>query len=230
MTTQTDEGASAALRRLAEPLWQAQLTHPFVRGIGDGTLPAATFALWLKQDYLFLIDYARVLGYAAARAPDLATMRGFAAVMHETLHVEMDLHRSYVAAFGITAADLERERKLPTTQAYTDFLLRTAATADFAEVAAAILPCMWGYSDLGRALAAGTPADERFARWIAKYAADEFAARARWCRGVVDAAAAGLAPAGREAMTAAFLTACQYELAFWEMAWRGESWPVSIAS
>ena len=34
-----------------------------------------------------------------------------------------------------------------------------AATGDFAEIVAALLPCMWGYSEIGRALqAAGPPA------------------------------------------------------------------------
>ncbi|MBA2596016.1 MAG: thiaminase II [Chloroflexia bacterium] len=213
------------LRQRAGPLWDAQLVHPLVRGIGDGTLAIETFGLWLRQDYLFLIDYGRTLGYAAARAPDLATQQGFAAAMHETLHTEMDLHRSYVAEFGIMAADLEREAMLPTTQAYTDFLLRTAATADFAEIVAAILPCMWGYSDLGRALARqGFPADERYARWITMYAADEFATLAQWCRDVLDTAAEHLSPAARHRVETAFMISSRYELAFWEMAWRGENW------
>jgi hypothetical protein len=45
--------------------------------------------------------------------------------------------------------------------------LRTAATADIAEVLATLLPCMWGYSELGRSMAAkGLPADPRYGRWI----------------------------------------------------------------
>lgn len=213
------------LRRLAEPIWTAQLAHPFVQGIGDGTLDVATFGLWLKQDYLFLIDYARAMGYAAARAPDLETMRGFATVMHETLHVEMELHRSYVDEFGITAEDLAQEPTLPTTQAYANFLVRTAATADFVEMAAAVLPCMWGYSELGRALAEqGLPAEERYARWITLYAAEEFAQLAQWCRAIVDTAAEGLSDAALRRVEDAFLTSSRYELAFWDMAWMGESW------
>jgi hypothetical protein len=34
------------LRRLAEPIWAAQHAHPFVRGIGDGTLDLERFVLW----------------------------------------------------------------------------------------------------------------------------------------------------------------------------------------
>jgi thiaminase (transcriptional activator TenA) len=217
---------SARLHRLVEPTWAAQHAHPFVLGIGDGTLEPARFAFWLRQDYLFLIDYCRCFGYAAARAPDLATMIRFAGLLQETLVSEMNLHRSYVAEFGITAADLERERKAPTTQGYTDFLLRVAATGDVAELAAALLPCMWGYSEIGRELARrGLPDEERYARWIEVYAAAEFADLASWCRELVDRVAAGLTGDAWRRVEEAFVTSSRYELAFWEMAWRGETWP-----
>jgi hypothetical protein len=42
-------------------------------------------------------------------------------------------------------------------------------------VLAALLPCMWGYSELGRSMAAtGLPADPRYRRWIQTYADPEF--------------------------------------------------------
>jgi thiaminase/transcriptional activator TenA len=47
----------------------------------------------------------------------------FADLACETLHDEMDLHRSYCADLGIPAADLEREQMAPTTRGYTDFML-----------------------------------------------------------------------------------------------------------
>ena len=49
----------------------AQHEHPFVRGIGDGTLPEAALPRYVRQDYLFLIDYGRLLALGAARAPRL---------------------------------------------------------------------------------------------------------------------------------------------------------------
>ena len=64
---------------------------------------------------------------AAARSPDLTTLRKFAELLQATAVTEMDLHRSYAASFGITEAELEREEMAPVTRSYTDFLLRTAA-------------------------------------------------------------------------------------------------------
>ena len=215
---------SDELRREAEPIWNAQHEHLFVRGIGDGTLSEQKFRHFLRQDYLFLVDYARLLALACARAPSLAAMRRLAELAQAVLGEEMELHRTAAAAWGIAPEELERERPTRTTRAYTDFLLRTAALGDFAELVAALLPCMWGYSELGRRLAqAPRPADERYARWIDEYAGDDFARLAEWCRELCDAAAAEGGPETRKRMREAFLQSSRHELAFWEMAWREES-------
>ena len=56
------------LHRRAASIWEAQHHHPFVRGIGDGTLDNEKFKHWVKQDYLYLIDYARLFAVAVAKA------------------------------------------------------------------------------------------------------------------------------------------------------------------
>src|ERR671933_2171974 len=96
------------LRRLVDPIWEAQHAHPFVRGIGDGSLDVERFAYWIRQDYLFLIEYCRLFGLAAARAPDLSTIARFADLLQATARTEMELHRGYAAQFGIGLDALER--------------------------------------------------------------------------------------------------------------------------
>ena len=214
------------LREAADPIWRSQLDHPFVRGIASGDLDPKRFEHWVRQDYLFLIEYCRLFGLAAARAPDLATLVAFADLLQATARTEMDLHRGLAAEIGVGAADLEREEMAPTTRAYTDFLVRTAATGDFAELCAALLPCMWGFSEIGVSLArSARPDDPRYASWIDSYASEEFATLAGWCRDLVDGLAEGAAAPLRERMKAAFVTSSRYELAFWDMAWRLERWP-----
>ncbi len=218
---------SHRLRQKADAVWEAQHRHPFVRGIGEGTLDLEAFKFWVRQDYLFLVEYARVLALAAAKAPDLETMTRFAALLDETLKLEMGLHRSYAAEFGISEEELEREEIAPATRAYTDFLARTAALGDFAELVAALTPCMWGFSEIGQRLAAGPqPADERYRRWIEMYSSPEFAALAEWCRGLLDRLAGGLPSEAQSRLEAAFLTSSRHEYLFWEAAYQQQSWPV----
>jgi len=214
------------LRRLVDPIWEAQHAHPFVRGIGDGSLDVEKFADWIRQDYLFLIEYCRLFALGAARAPDLDTIARFADLLQATARTEMDLHRGYAAQFGISTDALEHETMAPTTRGYTDFLLRVAATGDFAELAAALLPCMWGFSEIGRRLAEQPrPPDARYAAWVEMYADPEFATLADWCRALVDRLAEDAGPFARQRMEAAFVTSSRYELAFWEAALTMERWP-----
>jgi thiaminase/transcriptional activator TenA len=215
------------LRQEAAGIWEAQHQHPFVRGIGDGKLDLERFTFWLRQDYVFLIEYARLLGLAAARSPDVETMMRFAGLLKETLETEMTLHRAYADEFGLSREALEREQPAPTTRAYTDFLIRVAATGDFAELVAALLPCMWSFSEIGQRLAIQpAPADRRYAQWIAMYSSREFAELAEWCRELLDSLAAGLPEHDLKKLEEAFLTSSRYEWQFWEMAWKMERWRI----
>lgn len=210
----------------ARPLWESQLDHPFVRALADGTLEPDVFANWVRQDYLYLKDFARIFAWAVAKADRLDSMGWYAGVLHLTLNTEMQLHRDYAARFGIGEEELEAERMWPTTRAYTDFLLRTAADGDMKELLAALLPCAWGYSWLGEKLAAGErPADDRYAAWIDQYASQEFAEAAAWLRGELDRLAeGGLGATEARRLEELFVLSSRYEVRFWEMCWSGESW------
>ena len=215
------------LRRNAAPIWDAQHQHRFVHGIGDGTLDLERFKFWLRQDYVFLIEYARVVALAAARSPQLDTICKFATLLNETVNTEMGLHRAYAAEFSISNQELEHETPAPATRAYTDFLLRVAATGDYAELVAALLPCMWAFSEIGLRLATlPAPADRRYAKWIDMYSSPEFAELARWCRRLLDEVAAGLSEHQLNKLEEVFLTSSRYEWQFWEMAWNQERWHV----
>jgi thiaminase (transcriptional activator TenA) len=213
-------GFSSGLRRDAASVWEAQHEHPFVRGIGDGSLEPARFRRYVRQDYLFLIDYGRLLALACARAPRLELAERFAELARATLLDELALHRSYAAEWEIAADELEAATPAPATRAYTDYLLRTAALGDFAELVAALLPCMWAYSEIGQRLAKrGRPENELYARWIDSYADEEFARLADWCREACDEAAGEVGSAGRERMRRAFVESSRHELAFWQACW-----------
>ena len=216
-----------ALYEAGRPVWDAQLAHPFVRGIAGGDLPEESFKRWVVQDYRYLIEFSRVFAWAAAKADRLESMSWYAAALHLTLNTEMQLHRQYAARFGLSAADLENAPMWPTNRAYTDFLVRTAADGDLADLVAALLPCAWGYVHVGQELAKRKPpSDQRYADWIAQYSSTEFAEAADWLKREMNRLAEGTTPEKRRRLTELFVLSSRYEWLFWEMCWRGESWAV----
>ena len=93
---------SQRLRKAARPIWDRCLTHPFVAGIGDGTLPAEKFQYFMLQDYLYLFDYARVFALGVVKAREAALMRVFARNVDAILGGEMNIHRAYMERLGIS--------------------------------------------------------------------------------------------------------------------------------
>jgi thiaminase/transcriptional activator TenA len=225
-----DMSLSDELFAVAEPHWVRQVQHPFVRGLSDGTLGEDRFIRWILQDYRYLKEYARVFAWAVAKADRLESMAWYSGVLDLTLNTEMELHREYAARFGISAADLEAEPMWPTTRAYTDFLVRTAADGDMLDLLGALLPCTWGYVYIaGRLAGEEPPEDPRYADWIQQYASPEFADALAWLRTELDRLARGIGKEKEDRIKEIFLTSTRYEGLFWDMCWRGESWDTQNA-
>jgi len=218
----------ARLHEAAAPLRARIQTHPFVLGLGDGSLPGDRYDFYLRQDYLFLIQYCRVLALAVARADDLATAARLADVLNVTLNTEMDLHREACWAAGIAPEALEATRPAPTTTAYTHHLRLVAETEDLAAILAAMLPCAHGYWEIATRLrASGLPEQQPlYANWIRMYTSDEYESLARWMVDAFDRLASDAPPSRAEVWSDVFLTSERYEYLFWEMAWRMEEWPL----
>ena len=210
----------------ALPVRKAILDHPFITGVGDGTLPVEKFKFYVTQDYVYLIDYSRVLALASARAPDLECMGWFARLLDETLNTEMELHRSYCAEFGITRQELEATEAAPTTLAYTSYLLKVAHQGSFGELVAALVPCQWGYWEIGNHLAErGEPEQAPlYSQWIRMYTSPEFEELAQEIRDLTDRVAEGAGPDELRAMSQAYVTSVRFEYRFWDMAYRLERW------
>lgn len=221
-------GFSDNMRRECAVIWDTEHNHPLVTGIGDGTLELDKFRYYMRQDYIYLIDFCRVIALAAAKTPDVEDMGWFAKLLDETLNTEMALHVSFCEDFGISEEELLATQPSPTTQAYTRFLLQVAYRGSVGEISSAILPCMWGYSEIGQMLHdRGLPEDAPlYARWIEMYNSEEFADLAAQLRGFLDRIAEDCGNDELDRMRDAFVKGSQYEYMFWDAAWRMEEWPV----
>lgn len=218
---------SEQLREKCLPIWRQNHQHPFVTGMGNGTLQADKFRFYMVQDYLYLIQYAKVFALGAVKADDLATMGKFAALLDGTLNEEMSLHRQYAARFGITEEELEAAQPSPVTLAYTHYMLHAAQNGTLADVVAAVLPCAWSYWEIGKELnqIPGAAENELYGEWIKMYSSEEFGQLAQWCIDLMDEQAEGKSEKERARLEEIFLNTTRFEYLFWDMAYNGEMWP-----
>ncbi len=101
---------------------------------------------------------------------------------------ELRLHEDYAASLAV---DLENFRPHPATRAYTDFLLRTAWTAEVGEIMAAMTPCMRLYAYLGQELALAGHSQNPYREWIETYSSEKFEALAAGLESLLDELAEG---------------------------------------
>lgn len=186
------------------------LAHPFVRRLGDGTLPQPVFAGYVAQDAFYLESFARAYALAVAHSPDRAGFDAFADLL-AGVRDELRLHEGYARQWGIDLAAVE---PLPATLAYTDFLLATAALGSLGQTCAALTPCMRLYAHLGTSLAAREP-DDRYGDWIRTYADPGFEELAATLERLLDT----YADAGDSRTATVYRRAMRLEVGFFDAAY-----------
>ncbi|UOE93021.1 thiaminase II [Alkalihalobacillus sp. LMS39] len=215
------------LHKKATPIWRKSHDHPFVQGIGQGTLELDKFQFFMCQDYLYLIDYARLFALGSLKAQDLKTMSTFANLLDSTLNVEMDLHRQYAKRLGISIEQLEATKAAPTTLAYSGYMLNVSQRGSLAELVAAVLPCTWSYYEIGKELSQlpGATEHETYGEWVSMYCSEEFGQLADWLIDLLDELATGLPESQLEKLEEIFLNTSRYEYMFWDMSYNKDMWP-----
>ena len=212
---------SDRLRAAAAPIWEACLKHPFVTGIGDGTLAVERFQYFMLQDYLYLFDYARVFALGVVKARDPELMRTFASNVDAILGGEMKIHRAYMKRLGISEEQVFAVKPALDNLSYTTYMLSIAGSGTPMEIVAAILACSWSYAEIGQALASVPGAAEHpfYGEWIQGYASEEYAATNQALIELMDSLAANATEDQIAYLTEIFVNCSRYELGFWDMSW-----------
>ncbi|MBU2549927.1 MAG: thiaminase II [Proteobacteria bacterium] len=214
------------LKDRARPILAAQLDHPFVQGLADGTLSLDRFRYYMIQDTLYIVAYARTIAWAAALVPEAEQAMRMLDSARETFEIETALKETYFAEFGVTMEEVLGTEPAPTCTAYMDHLHRYTRVGVLAEAMAAIIPCGYIYVEIGRELTGGRDLAQEhpYRSWLMTYALPELRETVDWWFEVLDRAAAGKPEAELAPIESIFLRSCRYEWMFWDMAWNLETW------
>jgi len=209
------------LRKACQTEWRDYIEHSFVKQLGDASLAPEAFQHYLKQDYLFLIQFARAFALAAYKSPTLQDLRQAKEGLQAIVDVELDLHISYCKEWGISEAELANLPEARATLAYTRYVLDTGNRGDLLDLHVALSPCMVGYGEIANWLNSRSETirgdKNPYDAWIAMYESDEFQdamhAEIRW----LDERLADISPARFAQLTRIFSDATRLEIDFWEM-------------
>ena len=209
------------LRKSCQTEWRDYIEHSFVKQLGDASLAPEAFQHYLKQDYLFLIQFARAFALAAYKSPTLQDLRQAKEGLQAIVDVELDLHISYCKEWGISEAELANLPEARATLAYTRYVLDTGNRGDLLDLHVALSPCMVGYGEIANWLNNRTETirgdKNPYDAWIAMYESDEFQdamhAEIRW----LDERLADVSPSRFEQLTRIFSDATRLEIDFWDM-------------
>ena len=185
------------------------------------------FKYYMIQDYVYLIDYAKIFALGALKSTDLESMTQFSTILHSTLTDEMALHRQFAGLFIFCKVSLASAQRAPTTLGYTNYLLSVSLSGGQADLLAALLPCMWGYEAIGKSLS-HSPGSKHvlYSQWIEMYSSPEFSALTKWLIQKFDSITAKQTVDQRTHLMNIFKNALRYEVLFWEMAYQEEKWLV----
>lgn len=220
-------GVFAAWRREAGDTWRDYVGHSFVEQLGDGSLPRKSFLFYLVQDYVFLVHFSRAWALAVVKSESLEEMKTAASTVDALVNHEMRLHVDICREAGLSEEQIYGAEEAVENLSYTRYVMDAGFSGDFLDLMAALMPCVFGYGEIGARLAGSAAADTPYRDWIETYASQDYQGL---CGSVADmlenavAARLGddpLASPRWPALSERFRTATRLEVGFWDMGLRG---------
>lgn len=137
---------------LVKSSWKKYTEHPFLTLISTNQLPFEDFLFYLKQDFYYLVNYARIHGVAILEAPNCEQIKAQSFIINSIM-TEIDRHKEkLLTVYNIdyNRVDLDEElQPAPACLAYCDYLIKSSKMEDFLGIKTALAPCLHGYYEAG---------------------------------------------------------------------------------
>ena len=210
----------------SKEIWDKYLEHPFLVELGEGTLDKEKFRKYLIQDYLYLIEYAKVYAMACVKSRNMRELKKFHNGVAGSIETETANHIMYLKDFGENIEDMEFKYKLNmANESYTSYMKAISVTGTIEEIIAGVLPCTWSYNYIGLKLKEkykNNLEGNFYKSWIETYASDEYVAFKNEWLDFTNELCTNLPDETKEKLKDIFVRASKYELEFWDMAYRGK--------
>lgn len=198
-----------------QSLWDQYLHHPFVRQIKSQTLPYENFLFYLKQDYLYLIHYARCFAKLAFNATNIDELRFAHEQQNAILNAEITLHQDLLKHSNF----LDNEESL-TNIAYSRYMLDIGNQGDYLDLLVALSACSIGYACIGWEMSlefnSKDLSNHLYGQWIQTYSSQETQIQRKKFESFINSYQVDEKKYSR--LSQIFKTVTRLEIAFWQHA------------
>lgn len=203
-------------------IWKSYLNHPFVKEIGEGTLPKEKFKRYLIQDYLYLKEFSRVFAMGMVKADTVKEMKFFNKAANGSIEDEAAIHIEYMKRLGVAPIVAEKCKLEMVSSSYISYMQAVSLTGGVKEIVMATLPCNWSYNYIGHYLYE-TYKDNLegnyYKDWIKMYSYNKFDEVLKEWLEYTNYLCKNLSEEEIKKLTEIFVKSSLYELDFWNMAY-----------
>ncbi|AXK47986.1 thiaminase II [Aliarcobacter trophiarum LMG 25534] len=213
---------SRSLKQKAIKVWEDGYNHPFVQELGAGTLHKEKFKFYLLQDYLYLLEYAKVFAMAMTKADDEKMLSNLSSITKATLVDEMKVHHLYMKEFGISEEEVKSVKASLFNRTYTANMQAISLKGDLVETLVTVFPCAWTYCDYGKRLKEqykDNLEDNFYKSWIETYSGSDFENSFEWFYDAIDELVENKSDKELQKIEDIFISSVEFEYMFWEMAY-----------
>lgn len=196
------------------------MDHPFIKGLGDGSLSKASYKKYLIQDTLYLKDYGKVYAHAFLLSDDIRELQFLHSCIGVVMSEETNMHIQYLKDYGLDVYMIDKMTCEPANRAYLDYMLSFTKDEDMKTLFVSALPCTLTYEYIGKELKKqrqGKSDYNYYDPWIDAYSGPSFEAFSLESCQLIDRYCQGISPEEEEKLIGIFLKACHYEMKFWDM-------------
>ena len=206
-------------------VWDAMLSHRFIKDIAADRLPQEAFARYLVFEHGFVETAILIFGHAMLEAPGFNQRRRLIGVLHGLAEEQMACFREAFTALGIAAPSLADAPVPEPVRAFDRGMLEMAQTGGYRDILTIMLAAEWIYATWCSRIDLRRIASPEMRRWMALHAAPEFVEQAAWMRSEIDALGVAADAAERDRLSALFRNVMSLEIGFHHAAYDA-SWPV----
>lgn len=207
----------------SKKIWEEYLKHPFIVEMGEGTLDKEKFRDYLVQDYLYLLDYAKVYAMGLIKSDKVKHMKFFKDSINGIMEDESATHIAYLKDLGEDIQTLQKHNIKLENENYTNFMKSIALTGDIQDLIIAVLPCAWSYYYIAKEMKEiykDKLENNYYAAWIESYSCEEYSMCAKGNIDFANELCKNIDDNKKEKLKEIFIKGSLYEMEFWNMAYK----------